>query len=38
MLGSDQVAAQGVNNYPTDVAGFLADGSVTGRSSKLDIS
>jgi hypothetical protein len=26
MLGSDQVAVQGVNNYPTDVAGLLADG------------
>jgi hypothetical protein len=38
ILGSDQIAVQRVNNYPTDVAGFLAGGSATGRSSELDIS
>lgn len=30
MLGSAQVAVQGVNNYPADVVGFLAGGSATG--------
>jgi hypothetical protein len=29
MLGSAQVAVQGVNNSPADVAGFLAGGSAT---------
>lgn len=30
MLGEAQVAVQGVNNYPADVLGFFAGGSVTG--------
>ena len=30
ILGSAQVAVQGVNNYPADIAGFNAGGSATG--------
>jgi len=31
-LDSDQVAVEGVNNYPADIAGFLAGGGDIGNS------
>ena len=37
LLGSAQVAVQGVNNYPADVAGFLAGGSATGSSNMAQV-
>ena len=37
MLGSAQVAVQGVNNYPADVAGFLAGGSATGSQNMAQV-
>jgi hypothetical protein len=37
MLGSAQVAIQGVNNYPADVAGFLAGGSATGSADMAQV-
>jgi hypothetical protein len=37
MLGSDQVAVQGVNNYPADVAGFEAGGSATGSANMAQV-
>ena len=38
MLGSAQVAVQGVNNYPADVAGFEAGGSATGSANMASVS
>ena len=38
MLGTAQVAVQGVNNYPADVAGFLAGGSATGSANMASVS
>ena len=37
MLGSAQVAVQGVNNYPADVAGFDAGGSATGSANMAQV-
>jgi hypothetical protein len=37
MLGSAQVAVQGVNNYPADVAGFNAGGSPTGSANMAQV-
>lgn len=38
MLGTAQVAVQGVNNYPADVAGFEAGGSATGSANMASVS
>ncbi len=38
MLGTAQVAVQGVNNYPADVAGFMAGGSATGSANMASVS
>jgi hypothetical protein len=37
MLGSAEVAVQGVNHYPADVAGFLAGGSATGSQNMAQV-
>lgn len=37
MLGSSQVAVQGVNNYPADIAGFEAGGSATGSQNMAQL-
>jgi cutinase len=37
MLGSSRVAVQGVNNYPANVAGFLAGGSTTGSADMAQV-
>ena len=37
MLGESNVAVQGVNNYPADVAGFQAGGSATGSQDAADL-
>ncbi|KAK4695129.1 cutinase, partial [Lecanoromycetidae sp. Uapishka_2] len=37
MLGSSRVAVQGVNNYPADIAGFLAGGSATGSQDMAEL-
>ena len=37
MLGSAQVAVQGVNNYPADIPGFLAGGSATGSQNMAQL-
>lgn len=37
LLGSDNVAAQGVDNYPADVIGFLAGGSATGSADMAQV-
>lgn len=37
MLGTAQVAVQGVNNYPADVAGFNAGGSATGSQNMAQL-
>lgn len=36
-LGSAQVAVQGVNNYPADIAGFEAGGSATGSQNMAQL-
>ena len=36
-LGSAQVAVQGVNNYPADIAGFQAGGSATGSANMAQV-
>jgi hypothetical protein len=37
LLGGDNVAVQGVDNYPADVIGFLAGGSATGSADMAQV-
>lgn len=37
-LGANNVAVQGVNNYPADIAGFFAGGSATGSADMASVS